>query len=145
MRILIDTNILITYLSGRADPYSSESETIMRLCSEGSIEGVVAFHSLSTIWYVTRKAPEELRRGFIKRICLLLTVSGADNQAILQAVDNDGFHDFEDALQDCCADDAGCDYIVTANAKDFLGHSHIPAITPDVLVSMVQSKKTAQK
>ena len=38
MRILIDTNILITYLSGRADPYSSESETIMRLCSEGSIE-----------------------------------------------------------------------------------------------------------
>ena len=114
----------------------------MQMCSDEEIEGVVALHSLSTIWYVTRKVPEEVRRGFIKRICLLLTVSGANNQAIRKAIDNIDFHDFEDALLDCCADNAGCDYIVTANLKDFSGHSLVPAMAPDAFISMMKKSKT---
>ena len=141
MRVLIDTNLLITYLSSREDRFASEAEAIMRLCADGQIEGVVALHSLSTIWYITRKAPQEMRRGFIKRICLLLTVSGADQDAILQAVDNLDFQDFEDALQDCCAQKADCDYIVTANIKDFAEHSQVKAIAPDDFVAMVSAQE----
>ena len=74
MRILLDTNILITYLSGRDDPYSAECEKIVQMCSDEAAEGVVAFHSLSTIWYLTRKAPENLRRGYIKQICVLFDI-----------------------------------------------------------------------
>ena len=55
MKVLIDTNVALNYLSGRDDPYKEESEEIMRLCAEEQIEGYLAFHSLSTIWYVTRK------------------------------------------------------------------------------------------
>ena len=63
MKVLIDTNVAITYISGRDDPFAAEIEQLMRLCAEGQIEGVLAFHSLSTIWYVTRKAPEAERRN----------------------------------------------------------------------------------
>ena len=103
MKVLIDANVAITYISGRDDPYSSEIEKIMRLCAEEKIEGVLAFHSLSIIWYVSRKAPEEERRKWIKKLCTLLTIAGADNQRILEAIDKTDFRDFEDALQDCCA------------------------------------------
>ena len=131
MKILIDTNIVYTYLSGRNDPYADQCETIMRLCAADRIEGYIALHSLSTIWYLTRKAPEKMRRGFIRRICCILTVAGADQQAVMAAVDNVGFHDFEDALQDCCAVESGSDYIVTVNKRDFSDHSMTPPVTPE--------------
>lgn len=140
MKVLIDTNVLLTYLSGREDQCSSACERIIQLCADERIEGVVAFHSLSTIWYVTRRAPEELRRGYIRQICLLLTISGANNDTVLQAIENQDFHDFEDALQDCCAIESGCDYIVTANTKDYSGHSNVPALFPNDFLALVSSK-----
>ena len=140
MRVLLDTNILLTYLSGREDRYASECEQIVQMCADESIEGVVAFHSLSTIWYVTRKAPEELRRGYIKQICVLFSIAGADNDAILKAIDNEAFRDFEDALQDCCAAEAGCNYIITANGKDYNGHSQVPVKSPDAFIALTTEK-----
>lgn len=137
MKVLLDTNIILTYLSGRDDPYSAACETVMRLIAEEKIEGCVALHSLSTVWHVTRKAPDAERRGYIRQICVLLTVAGASNEAILDAVDNTDFTDFENALQDCCADSEDADYIVTANIKDFRGHSKVKAITPDELLSLL--------
>ena len=79
MKVLIDANVAITYISGRDDPFSSEIEKIMRLCAEEKIEGFIALHSLSIIWYVSRKAPDEERRKWIKMLCTLLTVSGTNN------------------------------------------------------------------
>ena len=38
MKVLIDANVAITYISGRDDPFSSEIEKIMRLCAEEKIE-----------------------------------------------------------------------------------------------------------
>ncbi len=130
MRVLIDTNVALTYVSGREDPFTSEVDTIMRKCAEEEIEGAVAFHTLSTIWYQTRKLPEEMRRDWIRQICALLTVTGADNKAVLEAIDDIDFKDFEDALQDCCAASFQADYTITANIKDFKGVSKIPALTP---------------
>ena len=137
MKVLLDTNIVLTYLSGRDDKYTDECRSIMQLCAEEKIEGVIAFHSLSTIWYVTRKAPDGLRRSYIREICSLLTVSGADNQAVLEAVNNTRFLDFEDALQDCCAIEASCDYIITANIKDFKENSMIDAVTPEEFLRLL--------
>ena len=130
MRVLIDTNIALSYVSGREDPFSTEVDEIMRKCAEEEIEGAIAFHSLSTIWYATRKLPEKTRRDWIKQICELLTICGADNDSILEAVENTDFKDFEDALQDCCASIFTADYTITANIKDFENVSKIQALTP---------------
>ena len=137
MRIIIDTNIALTYLSGRTDAYSSEAREIMMLCAKEEIEGALAFHSLSTIWYHTRNLPDNIRREWIQQLCDILTITGADNQAIREAIADAAFKDFEDALQDRCADTFHADYIVTANIKDFKDHSIIPAVTPSELMKML--------
>ena len=130
MRVLIDTNVALNYVSGREDLFSNEVDAIMQKCAKEEIEGALAFHSLSTIWYQTRKLPEATRRDWIRQLCELLTISGADNKAVLGAINHEEFNDFEDALQDCCAPSFEADYTITANINDFRGVSKIPALTP---------------
>ena len=137
MRALIDTIVALTYVSGREDKFSEQSDKIMLMCAEEKVDGYLAFHSLSTIWYVTRKVPDEIRRDWIKQICTVLTVVGAENSTILSAVEDTDFTDFEDALQDCCAIDAEVDYIVTVNTKDFINHSRTKAVTPEEFLTIV--------
>ncbi len=43
MDALIDTNVLITYVTGREDPYKLSSVKIMEACSVGAINGYIAF------------------------------------------------------------------------------------------------------
>ena len=141
MKVLLDANILLTFITGRMDRYSQECEQVIRLCADGSLDGYVAFHTLSIIWYVTKNLPIENRREWIKQICTILTVASADNQAILTAAENLAFKDFEDNLQDCCAIRASAAYIITANVKDFYGHSKVKAISPDELLQIIVEKK----
>ena len=130
MRVLIDTNLAFTFVTGREDPFSSEIDRIMELFSTEELEGVLAYHSLSTIWYLMRKAPDEKRREIMRQLCELMTLSGAENETVMAAIDNPAFKNFEDAMQDCCAIASKADYIITANIKDYAGHSRVPALTP---------------
>lgn len=141
MKVLIDTNVAFTYVTGRDDPFSADIVTIMDLCSLEKFEGVLAYHSLSTIWYLTRKADDQHRRDALITLCELFTLSGANNELVLAALADKEFKDFEDAMQDCSAIESECEYIITANTKDFTGHSKIPAITPtDFLQLLAQSE-----
>lgn len=131
MKVLIDANVIITYISGREDRYSSEAEQIMQLCAEEKIEGIIAFHTLSVVWYVSRRLPDEDRREWLWLLCTMLTVSSADQNSIKEAIDDTAFADFEDALQDRCAVEAEADFLVTANIKHFAEMSKTPAVTPE--------------
>jgi len=55
IKALIDANVAITFLTMREDSYTDEALQIMSLCSDRKIEGYLAFHSLSIIWYLGRK------------------------------------------------------------------------------------------
>lgn len=140
MKVLIDANVLLTYVTLREDTFSNEAAQIIDMCATGKIQGFIAFHTLSILWYVLRKVPDEIRRDTIKQICEILDVAYTDKQAVLEAIGNVGFKDFEDNLQDCCAKSVGADYIVTANVNDFAGHSKVPAVAPDEFIKIVNSK-----
>jgi len=138
LRVLIDTNVAYTFLSKREDKYAKEAEEIMFLCSSNTIEGYLAIHSLSTMWYLGRKYGEEVRRGVIETACEMFTIVGASQENIIAAIKNYNFKDFEDCLQDKCAKEANCDFIVTANIKDFI-NSEVPSIAPDELLKIIKN------
>ena len=141
MRILLDTNVIINILTRRDDKYTNESLEIMRQCSNGSLVGYVAFHSLSTISYVFRKLPFETRLAWMKLICETLTIACSDNLLLLRAFQNEDFIDIEDNLQDCCAQSVNADYIVTANVGDYY-RSVVPALTPkNFMVALERHQK----
>lgn len=128
--VLIDTNILLNYITNREDIYLEQSVKIVELCARGVVSGYIAFHTLSTLWYVLRKRDDRERRGILKDICQIFTVAVASQKEILDAIERDFFKDFEDCLQDKCAKEIGADYIITCNEKDYC-YSEVPAINPD--------------
>lgn len=127
--VLIDTNVLLNYITNRKDEYLNESVKIVELCALGKLNGYIAFHTLSTLWYVLRKKSDKDRRDNLRDICTILTVVSASQAEIMDAIENDTFADFEDCLQDKCARGAGADYIITVNEKDF-ANSEVEAINP---------------
>ena len=129
MAVLIDTNILLNYITNREDKYLNESVRIVELCALGKLNGYIAFHTLSTLWHVLRKKSSKDRRDNLRDICTIFSVASASQTEIINAIEDDSFADFEDCLQDKCAKEVGADYIITVNKKDF-ANSEIEAIDP---------------
>ena len=127
LALLLDTNVVMNYILERPNGFE-DAQFLFDCCQKGTINGYLAFHSVSIIWYALRKKPVDERRSVLLRICKLLTVIGASHHDVVQAILNDDFKDFEDCLQEKCAVAAGADYIVTENKKDFF-LSVIPAVT----------------
>ncbi len=137
MKILLDTNVIMTYLTGCEDKYTQEAKIIMNKCKKKQLDGFVAFHSLSILWYLLRRYPIEQRFQWLKIVCELLTIACAEKDMLLQAIKDRKLKDFENNLQDCCAHAVNADYIITANIKDFKDRSDVPAITPDDFISLI--------
>ena len=119
MDIVIDTNVILNYITERDDPFKEASKKIMELCAKEKINGYIAFHSLSIIWYILRKKSDNEKRFWLKNICEILIVVGATHEQVLEAIDQVNFTDFEDCLQDKCAQNIQANYIVTCNINDF--------------------------
>lgn len=91
---------------------------------------IVTFHSLPNLWYILRKVPVETRRLWLENVCKVLKVACASQEAVMTAIKMDNFKDFEDCLQDRCAEEVSANYIITRNIADFEA-SVVSAIEPD--------------
>ncbi|MCM1386956.1 MAG: PIN domain-containing protein [Bacillus sp. (in: Bacteria)] len=136
MVVLIDTNVILNYITEREDRFRESSKIVMDLCSQEKVNGYIAFHSLSIIWYSLR-IPEERKRMWLKDICSILTVAGASHEQVLEAIDNAQFKDFEDCLQDECAQMVKADCLVTCNLKDFT-MAKTKVYSPDEFVALLK-------
>lgn len=85
---------------------------------------------LPNLWYILRKVPAETRRSWLEKVCKILKVASASQEAVMKAIKMDNFKDFEDCLQDRCAEEVSANYIITRNTADFEA-SVVSAIEPD--------------
>ena len=144
MIVLLDTNIVANCLLARNVPELVDCETILKYCAKGRLTGFVNLPTLATTWYLMRKMNDGARREKLRKLCSFINLANTELAMVQQAIDNDAFPDFEDNLQDCCAKEIHADYIVTANLKDFVGHSQVPAITPAGLLDLLQLQSLLQ-
>lgn len=136
MKVLIDTNIMIDALTNR-DGRSGFSATVIDLCAKQVIDGYVALHSISNMYYILRKQYSDAeRRTILKRYNEILKVAEVGNDVVDTAINNTAISDYEDALQYACAETVGADYIVTRNIKDY-GKAEIRAISPEDLLKLL--------
>ena len=136
MVVLIDTNILLDFLLHRS-PYYEDAENIMQRCSDGSIQGYIAFHSVSNIFFILHRfVNETTRRTMLKKLCKVVKVTAVSHEEVEKAIDNCNFKDFEDCLQDRCAAGVNAKYIITRNIDDY-AQSEIPAILPRNFIEII--------
>ena len=136
MKVLIDTNVLIDYIAER-EPYFQDARQILISCFKNEVDGCIAAHSVSNIFYILRKdIPEAERRSILKKLCIITTVINLDKQKLIKALNNAAFSDMEDCLQAECAKAFNADYIITRNIKDF-DKSYVTPILPSDFVKML--------
>lgn len=128
--VLVDANVILDYVTTR-EPYYHDAYKVIDMCHSGEVQGYMAFHSVSIIWYILRKFIPDMdeRRRWMKKVLQVVHVAGASHEAVLKAIDMDNFKDFEDCLQDRCAENVDARYIITNNVKDFK-EAVVTAITP---------------
>lgn len=128
-RILVDTNILLDYLLTR-EPFYEDAANIVSVCVDGKVNGCVAAHSISNMFFILRKDYNvKERREILSNLCSIFDVEGIDKGKLIAGLQNEDFSDFEDCLQMECAKSYGAGYIVTRNIDDYK-ISEIEAILP---------------
>ncbi len=129
MVILIDTNIILDVIA-RREPFVAESRKVLELCARQEIKGYIAFHSISNIFFILRKKfSNEERRLLLRGILKILKVTGASHERVMAALEQEDFEDFEDCLQEKCAEEVEAECIITRNVGDY-GSSAIQAENP---------------
>ena len=130
MKLLIDTNIIMDVLVERT-PFFEKSNYAVKLCADKKVQGVLAAHTLTNLFYILRKyfSVDECR-GILLSLFDIFHVASVHEKNLRASLENQAFNDFEDCLQMECGREAMADYIVTRDSKHF-SHSDIPCLTPD--------------
>lgn len=139
MKVLVDTNVIIDFLLTR-EPFYRASLEVIKKCASREVIGYIAFHSVPNLWYILRKIPEDRRREWMLNICQFLQVVGVSHEEVIKAIRMESFKDFEDCLQDRCAQSVGAKYIITRNIQDFM-NSDIQAILPEDFLVVLKEEK----
>lgn len=128
--VLIDTDVILDFFFDRK-PFSEKAAIILSLCETNKINGCITPVICSNVYYLLRKTATHEK--VIEKLRLLLSfidVLQINKEIIMEAL-NSNFNDFEDALQNFSASNAGnIDAIITRNIKDF-SKSQLGVLTPD--------------
>ncbi|GAB4499481.1 MAG: hypothetical protein OHK0052_14620 [Anaerolineales bacterium] len=137
LRVLFDLNVLLDVLQQRQPFYSNSARALA--CAElGLVQGWVAPHSLTTLFYLYAKwqSPETARVVLtdLLRIVSVTTVNASTIQTALALP----YRDFEDAVQVASAAQAALTHVVTRNRRDFQPEL-LPTLEPSDLVALCQA------
>lgn len=128
MKLLLDADVLLDTALHR-EPFAADSDRVIQWCQETPHAALVAWHSLSNLYYLLRPSRADAgARGFIADLLRFAVVASGGSEAVRRALSLP-LRDFEDALQVAAAISGGADFIVTRNLRDF-GRSPLPAMTP---------------
>ncbi len=135
IKVFFDLNVILDVLQKRERFYETSSQLLA--CAEtGRIQGFVAPHSLTTLYYLIAKDQSPAKaRVMLTSLLQILSVAAIDQSTIEQAL-NLPYRDFEDAVQMMAAVQCKADYLVTRNVRDF-EPAPISVIQPSELIALV--------
>jgi predicted nucleic acid-binding protein len=126
--VLIDLLIILDILQKR-EPFYAASAHLLAMAETGKIDGYVAAHSLTTLFYLIQKGKGTAEaRAAITNLLQIIKVAPVDQGTIEQALNLD-YSDFEDAVQMMVAVQCKLDCLITRNVKDYQP-ALLPVMTP---------------
>jgi predicted nucleic acid-binding protein len=116
--VLVDVNILLDVLQKR-EPFFETSARLLSLIEDGKVKGLIASHSITTLFYLVKKDRSSAEaKAIITNILQFMKIAAVDQSAIEQALALD-YRDFEDAVQMISAVQCKADCLITRNSKDY--------------------------
>ena len=133
MKAMFDLNVLLDVLQFRT-PWVKASGELCARAVRGELEGFVAPHTLTTLFYVLdRHADRATAEKDVDWLLRSFALAPADRSVFLRARALP-LPDFEDAVVAAAAEAARCDVVLTRNLPDFAS-SPVPAVAPEELLA----------
>jgi len=115
---LVDSDIILDVALAR-EPFYKPSSEFLDLLAQRPYHGMVAWHSISNIYYILRPTfKNRPTRLFIAELLSFLEVASGKNEHMWTALFSP-MNDFEDAMLVAAAEANNADFIVTRNKRDF--------------------------
>lgn len=133
-RVLYDTHVILDVLLVR-EPHLAASAAALDLAAERRLEGFVSSHTITTIANLIQREKKAAVTAALVQLLSRLRVAPTTDSGIRLALAMD-LADFEDAVTVACAQEAGCDPIVTRKLPHFRG-AVVKAILPEALVAAI--------
>ena len=135
MKVLIDTNVALDFMSSR-EPFSSDAEKIFLLCCSELVDGYITVNSFCDLHYLLHKYlhDEEQTRSAMSFWLDIVKVAQTDESDCRNALASD-ITDYEDAVIASVAERSGCEYIISRNPGDF-SKSSVPVISPQEFIAI---------
>ncbi len=135
IKVLFDLNIILDVLQ-ESEPFYEMSAQLLAYAETGKIQGFVAPHSLTTLFYLIQKDQSAAHaKVTITNLLQILKIAAVDQSTIEQALSL-SYKDFEDAVQMMAAVQCKADYLVTRNVKDFKP-APLSVIQPSELLALI--------
>lgn len=137
-RALVDINVLLDVLAQR-EPYYAVSAAIWAAAETHAIQGVVSANSITTLYYLLRKASNHstAMRG-IRLVSEVFAIAPVDASLIQRAMASP-MADFEDAVQHESALRAQATVIVTRDVRHYR-HCASSVMSPEVFLARCELK-----
>ncbi|MBN2355574.1 PIN domain-containing protein [candidate division KSB1 bacterium] len=118
MNVLLDTNILLDFILER-EPHVNYAEQIFEMAKHSALHLFMTATTVTDVFYIARKEKGKAQTlELIEDLLNCVEVVSVDKTVILNALRSE-LTDFEDAVQECAATQAGIDTIITRNESDF--------------------------
>ena len=135
IKVLFDLNVVLDVLQER-EPYYEVSAQLLAYAETGKLNGFIAPHSLTTLFYLIEKDKSSAHaKVTITSLLQILEVATIDQSTIEQALSLP-YQDFEDAVQMMAAVQCKAEYLVTRNVKDFQP-APLSVIQPSELLAII--------
>jgi predicted nucleic acid-binding protein len=136
IQVLFDVNIILDVLQER-EAFYDFSARLLALAETGRIQGWLAAHSVTTLFYLVAKdRSSDQARVTLTSLLQFLKVATVDQRTIEQAL-NLPYRDFEDAVQMMSALQIRADYLLSRNVKDYQP-APLEVIQPVELLAILQ-------
>jgi predicted nucleic acid-binding protein len=133
--VLIDINILLDVMQKR-EPFYEASAALLAAVENGRIQGYVAAHSITTLFYLIQKGRSFSKaRAAIISLLQFIKIAPVNQNTLEQALTLD-YRDFEDAVQMISALQCKADCLITRNVKDY-EPSLLPVVQPVDFLSTI--------
>ncbi len=136
-KIFLDSDVLLDLLLDR-EPFTDDIAEIVELCLSSNVKICVSPISITNINYIVEKLENQKKANAqTKKILKIVQVENV-GQIVINKASNSKFKDFEDAVQNYCAKEAGHQILITRNTKDYK-ESNLSIMTPREYLAKLQS------
>lgn len=128
IRVFLDTNILIDLLAQRS-PFYLDAAKLFTLGDKDEIKLFISSLTLANTHYIlSKQLGGDRTRKVLRDLNTILEILPLDHKVISLALNDQGFNDFEDAIQYFTALNGNQDFLITRNLKDFKNVKDIPVM-----------------